>query len=201
MRVYAKPLSTNVERVALALGVKGLEAERVVVAPDDRTEVRRVSGQDLTPVLVDDDGTVVVDSPVILAHLEDRFPEHALWPPEAARRGELNVFVEWFNRVWKLWPNAIAAADPGAHDPEDARRMDEALDLFDSLLEARPWLFGGRVSAADLTVFPFVKQAALGVDDGDDERFHHVLAEFQSLDGRDRLREWIARVDALPRGL
>lgn len=201
MKVLTIPFSTNVERVALALGVKGLRAEAVEVDLSDRTEVLEVSGQELVPVLIDDDGTVVPDSTAILGHLELRHPDPPLWPQSAARCGELNVFLEWFDVVWKAWPNTIADAIPGQHDPEHARRLDAALDLLDSLLDGRDWLFGDAVSAADVAVFPFVKQAAVGVDDDDDERFHAVLAEFQSLEGRDALRAWTGRVDALPRGL
>ena len=50
MRILRIPFSTNVERVALALGHKGLEAQWVEVDPDDRTPVRELSGQDLVPV-------------------------------------------------------------------------------------------------------------------------------------------------------
>jgi glutathione S-transferase len=51
IRVWRIPFSTNVERVALALGHKGLDAEWIDVDPADRTPVREVSGQDLVPVL------------------------------------------------------------------------------------------------------------------------------------------------------
>ena len=51
VRVLRIPFSTNVERVALGLGHKGLEVEWVEVDPADRTPVRELSGQDLVPVL------------------------------------------------------------------------------------------------------------------------------------------------------
>ena len=40
LRLYRIPHSTNVERIALALAHKGLEAESVWVDPADRREVR-----------------------------------------------------------------------------------------------------------------------------------------------------------------
>ena len=79
LRVYRVPFSTNVERVALAAAHKGLDVEWVDVPYDDRTEVLRVSGQELVPVLVDGD-LVLTDSPRILEHLEERFPEPPLFP-------------------------------------------------------------------------------------------------------------------------
>ena len=107
LRVYRIPFSTNVERVALAAGHKGLEIEWVDVDPLDRSPVEAVSGQSLVPVLVDGD-EVVTDSPAIVALLEERFPEPPLYPADAARRAEVEIFVDWFNRVWKRPPNAIA---------------------------------------------------------------------------------------------
>lgn len=120
MRLYAIPHSTNVERVALALGHKELDAELVLCDPADRAPVRAVSGQDLVPVL-DDDGTIVTDSSRIIEHLEQRHPAPALFPDGVAERAQVRVFVSWFDRVWKRAPNAIADAlatpQPG-HGPD-----------------------------------------------------------------------------------
>jgi glutathione S-transferase len=68
VRIYRIPFSTNVERVALALGHKGLETEWVDVDPRDRSPVEEISGQPLVPVLVDDRG-VHADSTAIIAYL------------------------------------------------------------------------------------------------------------------------------------
>src|SRR5919206_116610 len=40
---------------------------------------------------------------------EARRPAPPLWPADPARRAEVDVFVEWFNRVWKVPPNAMEA--------------------------------------------------------------------------------------------
>src|SRR5205814_1874048 len=106
--LYRIPHSTNVERVALALAHKGLEVESAWIDPADRSAVRKVSGQALVPVLVDGD-EVVSDSTRILEHLEERHPHRPLYPEDQASRAEMEVFVDWFNRVWKVPPNAIAA--------------------------------------------------------------------------------------------
>ena len=77
LRLYAIPYSTNVERVGLALGHKGLAADVVMCDPADRSPIRDASGQDLVPVL-DDDGFSVADSTRIMEHLERRFPDPPL---------------------------------------------------------------------------------------------------------------------------
>ena len=85
IKVYRLPRSTNVERVALALAHKGLPVESILVDPEDRSEVVRVSGQRLVPV-IDDGGTVVHDSMKIVRYLDDRYPEKRLYPLDSARQ-------------------------------------------------------------------------------------------------------------------
>ncbi len=193
MRVYRIPFSTNVERVALGLGHKRLDVEWIDVPSEDRSEVARVSGQGLVPVL-DDDGRIVSDSEAILRYLEERHPDRPLWPGEPARRAEADVFVDWFNRLWKRAPNLIAAGgDPTKYGP----RITASLDLFESLLDGRDHLLG-EFGIADVIAFPFVKYA-VDTNDEDDEPFHEILREWQPIDGRPRVEAWIRRVDERPR--
>jgi maleylacetoacetate isomerase len=202
LRVFRIPFSTNVERVSLALAHKGLEVEWEDVDPADRSPVERVSGQSLVPVLVDE-GRVVSDSTVILRYLEDLQPEPAIFPRDEARRAELEVFLDWFNRVWKRPPNEIEA-ERGKADPDRAR-IDElgreltgSLDVFEALLVGRDYLFG-EFSAADCAAFPFLKYGVI-YDDADTEEFHVILREHLALGGEyPRLEAWIHRVDAHPR--
>jgi maleylacetoacetate isomerase len=208
IRLYRFALSTNAERVALALAHKRLPVESVDVDPADRSEVRRVSGQDLVPV-IEDGGRVVFDSMEIVRYLEERYPEPPLYPREPARRAETLIFIDWFNRVWKRPPNAIEA-ELGKPAPDRGqiaalgREMAQALDLFEGLLTGRDFLLGERFSAADVAAFPFLKYALAGDArlraDNDHELFHKILVDYQPLgENHPRLTDWIRRVDRLPR--
>ena len=202
LRLYEIPFSTNVERVTLAAAFKGLELEHVVVGEGDRAAVEAASGQRLVPVL-DHDGEIVADSTAILRHLEERFPEPPLFPRDTARRAEVDVFLDWFNRVWKRPPNAIdAELGKPAPDAEamlrDAAELRGSLDLFEELLAGRDFLFGA-FGAADCAAFPFLKYALL-FDEADEERFHRILRDTLELRADHvRVAGWIRRVDALPR--
>ncbi len=204
IRLYRAPFSTNVERVALALAHKGLEVESVEIDYADRSPVVEVSGQGLVPVIVDD-GEVVADSTAILRHLERRYPDPPLFFADPARRAELDVFLEWFNEVWKTAPNAIEEELEKPEAEQDRRRIDDHasrmrawLEVFESLLAGRDHLFG-EFSAADCAAFPFLKFARLR-DPADDERFHLILEEHLQLGGRHpRLDGWIERVNERPR--
>src|SRR2546423_15307866 len=99
MRLYAIPHSTNVERVALALGHKALDAELVLCDPRDRSAVRRISGQDLVPVL-EDEGTVATHSSRVVEYLERPAPEPPLFPAAPRRPGRARGCVTWVDNVW-----------------------------------------------------------------------------------------------------
>jgi glutathione S-transferase len=203
LRLYRAPFSTNVERVALALAFKGLEIESVVISYEDRSPVVEVSGQGLVPVLVDGD-EVVADSVRILRHLEAKWPDPPLFPRDVARRAELAVFLDWFNEVWKVAPNAIEEELERAQ-PDDERvavsaaRMRDSRGGFEAMLDGRDHLFGDAFSAADCAVFPFLKYAK-GRDPEDDELFHRILEDNLRLDdAHPRLSDWIDRVNERPR--
>lgn len=202
MRLYRARFSTNVERVALALAHKGIEVESVWIEYSDRSPVEAVSGQGLVPV-IEDGGAVVSDSPVILQWLEAAHPEPRLFPTDLARRTEMELLIDWFNLVWKTWPNGIEAelAKPEPDEMPMARHSDDmtrSLDRFERMLRDRDHLMGDDLSAADCIVYPFVKYA-LGRDPEDDELFHRILDEHQSVDGRPHLEAWIRRVAERPR--
>lgn len=202
IRLYRARFSTNVERVALALAYKGLQSESVWIDYGDRSLVERVSGQGLVPV-IEYDGEVVTDSMEIVRFLEERHPSPPLFPRDPARRAEVFVFVDWFNRIWKRPPNEIEAelSKPQANRArleELAGLMRAYLDLFEDMLTGREYLMGDTFGAADVAAFPFLKYAGLH-DAEDDELFHRILRDYQRDRHRPRLEAWIRRVDQRPR--
>jgi glutathione S-transferase len=165
--------------------------------------VEAVSGQPLVPVLVDGE-LVLPDSTAIVELLEQCVPDPRLYPAEQARRAEVRVFVDWFNRVWKRPPNLIAV-ELARPQPDAVRiaelgaRMRASLDLFEDLLDGRDYLFGA-FGAADCIAFPFLKYAVFGTPPGDEDVFHRVLVDQQPLGGGyPGLRRWAHAVDARPR--
>jgi glutathione S-transferase len=200
MRLHAIPFSTNVERVRIALAHKGLDAELVMHDPADRSALATLSGQELTPVLELDDGQVLTDSPAILRALEYLHPGPPLWPSEPARAAEADVFVDWFNGVWKIAPNAIAD-ELGGVAPDLGRlathraTLTADLDRFVALLDGRDHLLGDEFGIADVIAWPFLHYALDEPDDGDGDRFHRVLHDDQPLADRHApLVAWIERV-------
>lgn len=199
MRLHAIPFSTNVERVSLALAFKGVDAEVVQHRPDDRSAIVSLSGQDLVPVL-EDEGAVISDSTAILRHLEATHPSPALWPVDPARSAEAEVFVDWFNRIWKRPPNLIADGD---RDPALVDELRGSLELFEALLAGRDHLLSDDFGVADTIAFPFLRYGHAGMyDPADDEVFHRVLIDHLTFGNtHPRLAAWAERVDAMPRAI
>jgi glutathione S-transferase len=106
------------------------------------------------------------------------------------------VFTDWFNQVWKRYPNAIT--DGVGEAAEHAAELRRAVEVFEALLTGRDYLFGD-FGLADVTAFPFLKYASLGLRVDDTDSFHAVLVEHMTLDPDSPLHRWIARVGSLPR--
>jgi len=203
IRLYRAAWSTNCERVGLALAHKGIEAQSVLIEYGDRSPVEAISGQGLVPV-IEDSGEVVNDSVAILRHLERRRPEPPLFPADPARRAEVDLFIDWFERVYKQAPNELEA-ELARERPDEAlveRRgaeMGERLGIFERLLDGRDFLFGDELGASDCVAYPFLKYAA-SRDPADTELFHVILADHQRLgEHHPNLAAWIERVGERPR--
>jgi glutathione S-transferase len=198
IRVHRIPFSTNVERVALAAGHKGIELEWVDHDPDDRSAVVALSGQRLVPI-AEIDGVVVRGSMRIVDRLEALRPEPSLLSADGADRARARIFVSWFDRVWKGPPNALDVDE----EPPDAdalrSRSREWTSWCDALLGNSPFLGGETLGIADVCAFPFLKYAVVDPAPEDDERFHGILAELLRSGSHPALDEWVRRVDALPR--
>jgi glutathione S-transferase len=191
IRLHRFRFSTNVDRIAMVLAHKGLadQVESVWVDPSARSSLVALSGQELVPV-IEHEGQVLSDSPAILEYLDARFPEPPLFPPDPAHAAHVRIFVEWFNRVWKVAPNAIAAGDA---DAAHALALQRHQDLFEGMLsDGRAYLFW-TFGAADVIAWPFLRYAT-DAEPEDTDPFHQVLRDELSLEGRPHLAAWIRRV-------
>jgi glutathione S-transferase len=198
LRVHRVPFSTNVERVALAAGHKGLEVEWVDHEPADRGAVLALSGQELVPV-AELGGEVIRGSMRIVERIEAEHPAPPLLPADPAAAARARIFVAWFDRVWKGPPNALDS-DPEPPDADALRRRARGwTTLFEDLLAAGPYLAGERVGLEDVAAFPFLRYAVADPAPGDHDRFHRILAELLRPGPHPRLDEWVARVAEAPR--
>jgi len=86
LRFWELSPSPNNIKVRMALRYKGIDFEAIAVDPFDREPLRKVSGQDLSPV-IEDKGIVLNDSEAILQYLDANYPETPrLFPADRSRK-------------------------------------------------------------------------------------------------------------------
>lgn len=151
--VYGYETSNNL-KVRLALAHKGIPCEFRKVDPADRSEVIRVSGQFLTPVMVDGE-TVLFDSAAILRYLDANFPgTPKLYGRDKQEQWEIEDW-ERFGRGGLAEPMMSVVHAPGGATPalraEAAIALDAAVRRLEGRLEGRRWIVGDSLTAADIT--------------------------------------------------
>lgn len=133
------------------------------------------------------DGAVVLrDSQAILVYLATKHADRTWFPDDAASMGEI---MQWLSTAANEIQNGPAAArlvDKFGYALDKADTLNRAtriLPLIDAHLSSHDWLALGRPTIADCAVFPYV---ALAPEGG------------ISLDPYPNIRQWLARVKALP---
>jgi glutathione S-transferase len=84
-------------RVRIALAEKGLEAERIDVDLANRPQWLLELNPPVGRVPVLDDGFTLPESEVIMAYLEERYPERPLLPPGLEERARARLLVHRFD--------------------------------------------------------------------------------------------------------
>lgn len=191
IKLYGSPISGHVHRVRLFLTMLGLPFESIDLdmrKRENRTPeflARNPFGQ--VPVIEDGDLTLA-DSNAILVYLNERYsPDPSRWMPRDAV-GAARV-QRWFS----------VAAGPLAYGPAAARimvlfghttdptdtvkRSHALLSVMETHLQQQPFLAGPHATLADIANYAYVAHAPEGS---------------VSLDGYPKVRDWLARVEALP---
>lgn len=107
MKLFQIPFSHNSVKVRRILALKGLEYERESINPAIRRKLKRISGQELTPVLVDGE-QVVADSTDIALYLEATYPDNPLLPEQPDQRAECLLLEDWADAAFMALTRRIA---------------------------------------------------------------------------------------------
>jgi glutathione S-transferase len=148
-------------RVRIVLAEKGVPYEAVEIDLDDRPAwIYGKNPLGKVPVLEEDGGLVLPESVVIMEYLEERYPEPALWPEDAAERALGRLLVERFELLGATY-YALRRGEGGA-----AEALARELAALDALLEAQPFLTGREYGLADVAYLPWIARARarLGID-------------------------------------
>jgi glutathione S-transferase len=152
------------EKVRLAFGLERIGYESLVIEPQDRDEVEKISGQPLVPVMVDNDGTVIVESNRILRHLA-AMPESRLLP--SSRRDQTLTWVlvdradVILSPICKRLTRRVDDDESPLSDDDlrvMRRRLEDELAVIEGILERGPYLFGDHPTVADIATHAFLNR-------------------------------------------
>ena len=140
-------------RARIALAEKGVEYETVEIDLQDRPAwVYEKNATGRVPI-IEEDAWILPESAVIMEYLEERYPEPALLPADAADRALARLWIfrhDDFTRPYY----ALRREEDGA-----AERFDSELAKLDAALAARSWLTGDAYGLADIAYVPWVLRA------------------------------------------
>jgi glutathione S-transferase len=189
LKLYNYPISGNAYKVRLLLALLGLEYERVNVdlkAGENLTpEFRQLNPRAQVPVLADG-GIVIWDSMAILVYLARRYGNGEWLPTDAAEEAQV---MQWLaiSENELLYGLARARATLLLNRPfnlEQCQAEGKAgLMVMEQQLAGNEWLAAGRATIADIACYPYVLLAPAGEI---------------SLEDYPNVRQWLARVEALP---
>jgi len=153
-------------KIRLVLAEKKLDFELEVEQPwERRPEFMDLNPAGKVPVLVDLNGTVVVDSMAIAEYLDEAYPERLLIGTNLAHRAEVRRLTAWFDDKFaqevsvslileKLLKRHLYKDHSG---PNSAvlrlvkAYIHEHLAYISWLVDRRKWLAGDEISLADVT--------------------------------------------------
>ena len=152
------------EKVRLAFGLERIDYQSLVIDPQDRGEVQKISGQSWVPVMVDNDCTVIVESNRILRHLASI--EHSRLLPPGRRDQTLTwVLVDRADVILAPICRRLTRRvdDDGSPLSDDdlrvmRRRLEDELAVIEGILERGPYLFGDHPTVADVATHAFLNR-------------------------------------------
>ncbi len=198
VKLYDLAASPNNMKVRIALAFKGIPYEKILVPSRDRSEVIRISGQPLTPVLAHG-GVVIFDSGAILRYLDANVRRDP--PLFSSDYDTMHEIEEWEHLsrtllgepVDLIFEEYFAEEKDSSAGERASRMLRDATARFEERLSGREWLVGDAMTAADVSTAPFIHYGMVPPAAADPiARF--FAGHLKLGGGRDRTRAWVTRV-------
>ncbi|TDI42215.1 MAG: glutathione S-transferase family protein [Acidobacteria bacterium] len=145
LRLYQIAGCPYCRKVSRALEQLGLEYQVVEIDPDLRSEVKKISGQEKVPVLVDGD-RVITDSTAILRHLVDYSSGGELLPEDSRHQALAWILEAYADDT--LVPLVARSRD----SQEDRAELAVHLAWLEQFLDPGGYILGDAPTLADLAL-------------------------------------------------
>ena len=189
MKLYFHPLSGHSHRVRLFLSLLGIEHQQIVVDLTKREqktpEFLKLNPFGQVPV-IDDQGTIVVDSNAILVYLAKKYDKTGWLPEEPAAAAAVQKWLSVAAGDVAYGPAAarlITVFGAAFNADEVIPRAHALLKRVEAALTDREWLAAARPTLADVALYSYIARAPEGNVD---------------LSAYPNVQAWLARIEALP---
>ena len=154
--LYYAQRSPYARKIRISLAEKNLPCELIATDIVNKSpEFIQISPIGKVPVLVDEDGTTIWDSSLIMEYLDETYPEPAFYPSDRKQRLECR---KWENLADTLADNVIALylqnIKGDKADPKDQAKYQAAINrllpALNEKLAASSYLLGDSWTAADI---------------------------------------------------
>ena len=154
VRIFQSPTSMFCEKVRIVLAQKKIPYDIVDIRNDERKSLIEFSKQRKVPVM-DYHGQCVIDSTVISAFLEERYPETSIYPSDPSAKGLCLLLEDWGDEVLNHAVHEVRRAAQ-ENSVEVKKKADQEIDAhfrsLDLLFTGKQFIFD-RMTIADTAIF------------------------------------------------
>jgi glutathione S-transferase len=151
VRLFQSQTSMFCEKVRVVLAMKKVPYEIVDVRKDDRKSLIEYTSQRKVPSM-DYNGQCVIDSTIISALLEEKYPGSSVYPEEPANKGLCLALEDWSDEVLIHANHAIRRAET----PDARKKAEEEwavhFKTLDQIYSGKKFIFN-RMTIADIAIF------------------------------------------------
>jgi glutathione S-transferase len=151
IRLFQFKTSMFCEKVRIVLAMKNLPYELVDARQDERKSLIEFSSQKKVPVL-DYHGQCVVDSTTISCFLDEKHPEHPIYPAGASDKGLCSLLEDWADEILFKAVHDMRAVESAETKKKGEEALQVHLRSLDQFLTGKKFIFE-RLTMADIAIF------------------------------------------------
>lgn len=195
--LYYAQRSPYARKVRILLAEKNLPCElKATDIVNKSPEFLQVSPIGKVPVLVDEDGTTIWDSTLIMEYLDETYPEPGFYPSDRKERLECrkweNLADTLADNIIFLWYQQMKGDNADAKDRAKYQAaIDRLLPVLDDKLAASSYLLGDSWTAADIAVLSALGYYSLRFGEDWQQQYPKLGEWFKNLHDRESVKSTV----------
>jgi len=151
IRLFQSQTSMFCEKVRVVLALKKVPYEVVDVKKDQRKSLIEFSAQRKVPVM-DYDDQCIIDSTIISAFLEEKYPENSIYPNGVSDKGLCLMLEDWADEVLIHAIHLMRRAENPEARMEAEKELGIHLQSLNQFFNKKGFIFD-RMTIADMAIF------------------------------------------------